>query len=160
LLFDPRPFALDVFCDPRPFALDVFCDLGERFLDDASVALEAGELREDGGLQAVLRKPVAVALRGAVLVAGTCSGWSRRSRCTGRCVRVPRCRRRRGRSGDSAPSSRSTRFSRASASAGCRPGRSRFVPEAWSSKAATIRQSSIASQKRSSRSRWVLSEVG
>ncbi|HZT90787.1 MAG TPA: hypothetical protein VFA05_02005 [Gaiellaceae bacterium] len=44
--------------------------VGERFLDDAAVAVEVGELREHRGFEPVLGEPVAVALARAVLVAG------------------------------------------------------------------------------------------
>lgn len=48
----------------------MFSSVGERRFDQAAVAIEVGELSEDGGFEPVLGQPVAVALARAVLAAG------------------------------------------------------------------------------------------
>ncbi|HEX5246384.1 MAG TPA: hypothetical protein VFW41_04565 [Gaiellaceae bacterium] len=73
-------FALDArdFCARRgellfefgPLAFGHGCEVGECFLDDVAVAVQLGELGEDGGFEPVLGEPVAGAFGGAVLVAG------------------------------------------------------------------------------------------
>jgi len=53
-----------------PFGFGRLREVGERLLDDVAVAIQLGELREDRRFEAVLGKPVALALRRPVLVAG------------------------------------------------------------------------------------------
>jgi hypothetical protein len=54
----------------RPLALGHLGEVGECSLDQVTIAVEVGELGEDGGFEAVFGEPVAVAFGGAVLVAG------------------------------------------------------------------------------------------
>ncbi|HET6915271.1 MAG TPA: hypothetical protein VFH56_04205 [Acidimicrobiales bacterium] len=60
----------ELLFDPGPFAFDVLGGVGECSFDEAAVAVEVGELCEDGGFEPVLREPVAFALARPVLVAG------------------------------------------------------------------------------------------
>lgn len=52
------------------FALGRTRQVGEGLLDDAPIAVEVGELGEDGGFEAALGQPVAGAFGGAAFVAG------------------------------------------------------------------------------------------
>ncbi len=60
----------ELLLDPRPLLRGKGCRLGERPLDQPPVAVQIGELRENGCLEPVLRQPLAAALVGAVLVPG------------------------------------------------------------------------------------------
>ena len=53
-----------------PLALGRIREVGECLFDQMAVAVELGELGEDGGFEPVFGEPVAVAFGGAVLVAG------------------------------------------------------------------------------------------
>ncbi|MHB8470334.1 MAG: hypothetical protein ACYDCH_11370 [Gaiellaceae bacterium] len=54
----------------RSFAFGRLGEVGECSLDDVAVAVQLGELGEDGGFEPVFREPIAGALARAVLVAG------------------------------------------------------------------------------------------
>jgi len=60
----------ELFFEAGPFGLGVAGDVGERLFDEVAVAVEVGELGEDGCFEAFLGQPVAGAFGGAVLVAG------------------------------------------------------------------------------------------
>jgi hypothetical protein len=54
----------------RPILRPVRRCVGERSLNQSTVAVQLGELRENGCLEPILGQPLAIALVGAVLVAG------------------------------------------------------------------------------------------
>ncbi|HEX5247994.1 MAG TPA: hypothetical protein VFW41_12795 [Gaiellaceae bacterium] len=73
LAFDARDLGTgggELLFEFGPLGLGHVREVGECLLDDVAVAVQLGELGEDGGFEPVFGEPVAVALGGAVPVAG------------------------------------------------------------------------------------------